>query len=660
MSLKIKTWLEKRKITIELLHKLADELESLQSLSETASGMIMAGACLSLMAAPFTAGISTLCSLGVAGFGFLNGVQSLMKNHVIADLTKEMQRAFDDDRNESNKLNIAIQDMTYGTSEALNAEHVTKPDMDIISVHMHNEFGGKSVGELRKMADQLEGERKKIESTFESTWTKLQHYAVHGSAAECYSLIESSPKDVDIEVDSAFHPYPDLHLPKKVNMTPLQLAMYSGDKSAMEILARHFSFTSIEQCLAGSSDTVIRDILVRGILYQLRQNHEDVQYGNLIQTGENVIVIHTNNDKHNDTFPKTAGITTIWKDTKRCDQDNEKSIDYELNMMTSGLSQEENDRMRNVVRAYSDSLWKNHENLNGIHLSAVRTTNGTATAENCIVLFCKFKGFLSGEEEPFPKSLRCAEVCFPVDVRENQTVRSANSPSDRLEPLACGGRIQGSCKANNVYGTIGPFVKLSDQEKGFITCAHVIDNNPSFGVVKNHNHLVYQPEKDDLCGEVVKMAFKPSSYPSMDAAVVKITPEVRIPQSIDFVSCNQEALMSEGLATLTINTGAIGLPLPDSTVFKFGAFTPVLKCKCSAIGHEEYIRYPQGMVLMKGLTKILCHVNHQYGDSGAGVYVNNANDKLECIGLFIAGRGREGYFIPIQDVLHQCGNYNLM
>ncbi|XP_021347182.1 uncharacterized protein LOC110446384 [Mizuhopecten yessoensis] len=496
-----------------------------------------------------------------------------------------------------------------------------------------------------------------------STWTELHLCAVSGSETECSRLIEDFLEDVNVEVDTDIHPYTNLQLPKYGKMTPLELAMHSENISVLEILAKYSSFRTIEKGLAGIRTISTKNIIVRGILTQLLEKHEDVQYGKLIATGENVIVIYTT-DQLDDVCSKIAGIKTIYKNTNGFDQDNARAIDFELDMQVHGLSKEENALMKYVVDANSDTLWRNHENLNGIRISAVRTTGGKAFRDNCIVLCCKFKGFLTEKEEEFPRFLRCKGICFPVDVREEYIILLTSHPSDKLEPLACGGLIVGSCADNKVCGTIGPFVALPNQETGFITCAHVLDSNPAFGVQSGRNHLVYQPEKDSnedfLCGEVVKMAFKPSADPSIDAAVVKITSALRIPRSINFVSIQQNAFLAAGIAEgLTFNTGTIGDYLPDSPVLKFGAYTSDLNCVCSAIGHEEKIDYPQGKVLMRGLTKILCRVSHKKGDSGGGVFVKNAEGKLECVGLFFAGRGREGYFIPIKDVLAQCGGYKL-
>ncbi|OWF53471.1 hypothetical protein KP79_PYT22937 [Mizuhopecten yessoensis] len=371
------------------------------------------------------------------------------------------------------------------------------------------------------------------------TWTELHHCAVSGSVAECSRLIEDFPEDVNVEVDTDFNPYNNLQLPKYGKMSPLELSMHSENIFVMEILANYSSFRTIEKCLAGIRNISTKNILVRGVLTQLREKHKDVQYGKLIATCENVIVIYTT-DQLVDACSKIAGIKTTYKNTNGFDQDNETAIDFELDMKVPGLSIEENAQMKDVVDANSDTLWKNHENLNGIRISAVRTTGGKASRDNCIVLCCKFKGFLTEKEEEFPRSLRCKDIFFPVDVREEHIVLLTSQPSDKLEPLACGGRIIGSCADNKVWGTIGPFVELPYQETGFLTCAHVLDNNPAFGVLSGRNHLVYQPKKDSnadyLCGEVVKMAFKPSENPSIDAAVVKITSALRIPESINFVS----------------------------------------------------------------------------------------------------------------------------
>ncbi|XP_069102696.1 uncharacterized protein [Argopecten irradians] len=495
-------------------------------------------------------------------------------------------------------------------------------------------------------------------------WPDLHHCAVNGSPWECSKLIEQSHDDIDTEVDTNSNPYTEFNIPANRKMTPLQLAFHAENISVLDVLVKFSSLDTIEACLSEYPKTKIHNILVKRIAEYLSVDPEDVQYGKLIETDENVLVIYTDEDYHEGTLFQPAGIMTVYKNRNVFDRDNEIAIDFELDMEEPGLTQEENDRMEGVIKANSVSLWKNHGNLNGIRPSAVRTRGGKAYRENCIVLCCQYKGFLSGREKPYPAMLSDGSVCFAVDVREDFTKSMANHSSDRLEPLACGGQMISSCRANNRFGTIGPFVQLPDGQTGFLTCAHVIDNNPAFGVQKdnNYNNLVYQPgrESGNLCGEVVEMKFKPSGYPSMDAAIVKITSDKRIPRSINFTVCEQaEHQAVELAARLTFNSGSVGTYTPSSEVFKFGAFTPVLQCKCSATGHEEKITYPQGRVLMKGLTKILCRIHHKNGDSGAGVFVKDKNDQLACVGLFFGGRGKEGFFIPIKDVLDQCGKHNL-
>ncbi|XP_033731031.1 apolipoprotein L1-like [Pecten maximus] len=126
----IKTWLGKRQNTIQLLRKLAVELDNMQekvNISKLAgtSGAIVGGlgtlACLA--AAPFTGGLSTLGiaafgSVGLAG-GAVNLGTLIGKHFHEKDLTEQVQKALNDDREESEKLNKELE-ISSEESEKLN------------------------------------------------------------------------------------------------------------------------------------------------------------------------------------------------------------------------------------------------------------------------------------------------------------------------------------------------------------------------------------------------------------------------------------------------------------------------------------------------------------------------------------------------------------
>ncbi|XP_033755925.1 uncharacterized protein LOC117338661 [Pecten maximus] len=136
MSSPIKTWLEKRATTIKLLRKLAVELDNMQgkvNISKLAgtTGAIVGGlgtlACLA--AAPFTGGLSTLGMIGFGGLGLAGGAVNLGtligKHFHEKDLIEKVQKALNDDREESEKLN---KELEVSSEER---EKLNDPDLDV-------------------------------------------------------------------------------------------------------------------------------------------------------------------------------------------------------------------------------------------------------------------------------------------------------------------------------------------------------------------------------------------------------------------------------------------------------------------------------------------------------------------------------------------------
>ncbi|XP_033742766.1 uncharacterized protein LOC117329131 [Pecten maximus] len=112
----LSVWESRRRTTIQLLRTLADELDSMQgkvnigrltgSTTAIVSGI---GTLASLALVPFTGGVSTLAMVGFGGVGVFSGVVSIGtligKYFTEKDIMQNVQKAIDDDRETSQRLN---------------------------------------------------------------------------------------------------------------------------------------------------------------------------------------------------------------------------------------------------------------------------------------------------------------------------------------------------------------------------------------------------------------------------------------------------------------------------------------------------------------------------------------------------------------------------
>ena len=228
------------------------------------------------------------------------------------------------------------------------------------------------------------------------------------------------------------------------------------------------------------------------------------------------------------------------------------------------LTDAETDMLRTCIRKYSTRLWRRHSNLNIISACSIKSKNGGAVMKRrpCIVLYCSVKGIIPISEKPFPKVLRTSDGAdIPVDVREGYfqfagSTTTSRSSGERVEesetleeeetipeptyPVYIGQGFK--TKPLSKEGTIGPFVEISDDKTGFITCAHSVFDcarqtsfqYPTRGVLTNDVTVCVQDENSEGVTEkqvqcqVIKAVFTTRTEErtkrdiNLDAALVEL------------------------------------------------------------------------------------------------------------------------------------------
>ncbi|OWF50582.1 uncharacterized protein LOC110450288 [Mizuhopecten yessoensis] len=185
----VTTWEGKRTKTIALLRQLADGLDEMENdvnISKvTGTSAAIAGGLGTLgciIAAPFTGGLSTLGIAGFATLGAAGGavnIGALIGKHFHeSGLIKDVQKALDEDRKESENLNMAAftigetgkKDVDIGrniveaAAKAVSAVAFLPVDInDLVetSIKVNNGSINKSAKKVRRIANELEAEMKK-------------------------------------------------------------------------------------------------------------------------------------------------------------------------------------------------------------------------------------------------------------------------------------------------------------------------------------------------------------------------------------------------------------------------------------------------------------------------------------------------------------------
>ncbi|KAK3083038.1 hypothetical protein FSP39_012337 [Pinctada imbricata] len=328
--------------------------------------------------------------------------------------------------------------------------------------------------------------------------------------------------------------------------------------------------------------------------------------------------------------------------------------------------------IKKCIKSYSSRLWQSHSNLRIISADTEKIKNGKSIKKECIVFYCLSKGYIPLGEKHFPKYLQVNKHVFETDVREGHFVpgpKTKNLPTTSKmgyldsfnEPLCMGSNIGKENKDET--GTLGLFVNVSGDTKGFITCCHVLfdctqkEQFKYLSWYKDIKYSVLQPGKsafcgrpDKKCGEIEKAVFYPNKTPSVDAALVRITD--REPTSGHFAIRNKNQVKElgynendypnyvQGKVRRVIKETDLDLP-----VLKSGSTTGLTRSNFKLDGTEVRI-FEEGNLLgmkdrrpivMKGQYEILpgSEQNPFFipGDSGSAVFLREPDKSLVCIGI---------------------------
>ncbi|KAL3847965.1 hypothetical protein ACJMK2_018853 [Sinanodonta woodiana] len=216
------------------------------------------------------------------------------------------------------------------------------------------------------------------------------------------------------------------------------------------------------------------------------------------------------------------------------------------------IRREERVELKQTVEENINQLLKGHSNIEMISVSSLRSTNyGLKNAkvirETCIVIYVHVKGVIPIGEEEFPRSIGS----FPLDVREGKFIPYGRVPraNEYHQHLLSGCQI--IRRTANSVGTIGGFLDLPGGGIGVLTCAHVVLTEKECTQYINcrpdqqadlqksvpwRTLQICQPDQYKDFGTVKDFVLYPgsSSEVGIDAAVVKITNEARLPVSGEF------------------------------------------------------------------------------------------------------------------------------
>ncbi|XP_069102563.1 uncharacterized protein [Argopecten irradians] len=389
----------------------------------------------------------------------------------------------------------------------------------------------------------------------------------------------------------------------------------------------------------------------------------------------------------------------------------EKSPDDDAdssNEDVDGLSNEDAKRVTEAIQTHRDCLWQTHSNLNIITGRRVkRNISGFDIHEACVILYCSTNGVIPLGEDEFPRKLVIQNGDY-VNVVVHEGFfdfggYATASGTCRHDYLKMGCEIGRSTpqfdtrgrSIRNSGGTLGPFVRFNN-DLGFLSCAHVLFDIPSHSNFIDFTAAfpmvqVVQPSMNSTasvnskeCGVVERAVFDPSGTISIDATVVKITDQSRKPTAGQFANERHSTYVDAGFKELPeYNNGFMfssaqlnALPSKPNVV-KFGSRTDVTKGALGVVGAD--VR-PYSKALGFGDSAGKIRMENQYlvtgippstdffdgGDSGSGVFCQDNNGHLVCVGMAIGHcvlddyPYKAGIVTPIDAILQALGpNFKL-
>ncbi|KAK3104578.1 hypothetical protein FSP39_005305 [Pinctada imbricata] len=339
-------------------------------------------------------------------------------------------------------------------------------------------------------------------------------------------------------------------------------------------------------------------------------------------------------------------------------------MSYDFNILTC---------LKVCIDEHASDLWKTHSNLTIITGDYFKCTGGVSSPDPCIVFYCLSKGFIPIDEEPFPTELTFRMGTLKTDVREGYFTLGPTTmrgyPDSFNDPICMGSNIGNQCR--DASGSLGLFVDLPNNGKGFLTCCHVL-----FDCVKprefSYSHIydnevqhVIQPGKsafcsntDTACGEILQAKFCPGRSPvSVDAALVKVNRRIpltghfvikTVPQ-VKEIGYDLDALpvFDTGRARRKISKHDLEKPLLKSgtssglnrSLFRLdGAQVRIIE-EGAWLGMDEQLPITmKGQYEVESGSKEPGSLNKPFfipGDSGSAVFAKENDGTLTCIGIAI-------------------------
>lgn len=430
------------------------------------------------------------------------------------------------------------------------------PEEDPVSISIHR---ASSIGNVESVLEHLRRGHDVNDVHEGLGLTPLHLAAINGHAFICSVLLQYGA-DANIEIPFKsfekilFVAESNIQIKDLKNATAIRLATLFRHKDIVKILLKDSNELEISKCLRFLERRRTRYDIISVISTFIKGKLEE-KYEKL-----NLIVIYcyiAGNRRHCRFLAYSRNVVQTIEgriyDIKYLIQNPCKINVKEILADLQNRNIEESDRLtvEAAIQHHGERLFKNHSNLNVISGSAIKSMKSGSILKRkpCVVLYCSSKGYIPFDEDPFPKTLYVGKKDVDVDVREGYFALcpAGITMSEWNNPLRIGGSIG---RKGGLSGTLGPFVELSDGSLGFITCAHVFQNdNPG------RNVEVVQPsyssfagmditDEDRKCGFLLHKVFNCNQEVSVDAALVKVLK--RHPERTLFTIGSTEELLETG------------------------------------------------------------------------------------------------------------------
>ncbi|XP_062568952.1 uncharacterized protein LOC134231070 [Saccostrea cucullata] len=393
-----------------------------------------------------------------------------------------------------------------------------------------------------------------------------------------------------------------------------------------------------------------------------------------------IVAVIDSYENNEDTFEELPVLYRNWRESFT----ESKQAIHCKEAMANPMNHEEISQIETIISGNAEKLMSYHSNLEMISASPVKSMKQgkEIKVERCLVLYCTYKGIIPNGEEEFPHQIEgiktdVREGFFYFCPRQGSQSHVFKSSMDYHHQLRMGCNIGKEDLMKT--GTLGGFVKLNNNEIGFITCAHVLHPNlPLQDGDKTATFNVVQPgygimKRNEICGVHLKSLCPYTS--TVDAALVKITN--RMPDRGLFAGISFEDLENRGFDTdfppefqtgeIRDLRGTISREHRFTLCVKVGSSSRltrgIINVKNASVKLDSYTLTEQSQnIVMHNLIEINPEAGHAFataGDSGALVFQFETasrpeNDKLVCIGMLVGVHmSGAALVMPIKKVLEE-------